>query len=74
MEQTQGWKNWDTWNIALQVANDSVLWKLSHTAKNENELKETICTYFELVDNGYFTKYGIDTERVDWKEIFDDAL
>ena len=63
METYNGWTNWETWNVNLWLTNDentySAIYRLG---------AEEIETYWIKNLDG---TDGIDSDRVNWNEIFD---
>lgn len=62
-----GWKNYDTWNVALWIANDEVYYTIARQCESYDKFKqfmesiESSCT----PDGVEFSSKDIDTEAID---------
>ena len=47
-----GWKNWDSWNVALWIANDEVLYKMAEECIERSDTEKEACERFVNIING----------------------
>ena len=67
MENYNGWKNWATWNVALWLANDEALYKLSRRFVSYKDLAnklEEMDTH-ETEDGAKYKDPDLDTYALD---------
>lgn len=58
-----GWTNWDTWNCNLWLTNEELTYRSAKKRISPYELKLFWEGFFDGMD-------GIDTEKVNFEEIF----
>lgn len=54
-----GWKNWETWNVALHINNDQGLYNLSRSVSNYKEFCEILLECNEGRAIAYQTPDGV---------------
>lgn len=61
-----GWKNYETWNIAVWLSNDDKLYQLALEESNYNNLVERLCDLgiTQTEDGVYFNDLSIDIEEI----------
>ena len=66
-----GWKNWETWNVALWINNDEGLYNLAKECNDYSEMLECIreCASKTTPDGCHW-----DDDRIDFREINDMIL
>jgi len=81
MEKYNGWTNYETWLMAINLTNDEVLYnECLNIIKNGNDISEKAQLLKEFVeDTFYVEKYGIykiedkwttrDFNEINWEEI-----
>lgn len=64
-----GWKNWETWNVALWLGNDEGLYRIAyeHSRKGYEALAETLRELgsTETPDGVAYNDSGLDIEALD---------
>lgn len=64
-----GWKNYETWNVALWISNDPGLYAIAKDCNNYTQLKDIIWDHTghssETPDEISFNDVGLDTEALD---------
>ena len=63
-----GWKNYETWNVALWIGNDEGLYHLARSCSDygmfSREMREIMSTT-ETPDGAAWNDSGLDIERLD---------
>ena len=62
-----GWKNWETWNIAFWLGNDELLYNLALRANSYSELIETLKCYSQgphTPDGSYWGSKKVDRKAI----------
>ena len=62
-----GWKNWETWNVALWMENDEGLYRLAIECKNYSEFQERAreLGFIETPDSVAWNDSGLDVAALD---------
>ena len=47
-----GWKNWESWNVALWIGNDEVLYLMANDCYEGSNTAEEACEKFVKIING----------------------
>lgn len=72
MSDYNGWKNWETWNVALWIGSDEGLYSLAKESRSYKRFVESLkeCgdgmpISFETPDGASWTDSGLDIEALD---------
>ena len=67
MEGYNGWKNWETWNVALWLGNDESLYKMARRFVNYKDLAQALvdCDTPVTSDGASYTDPDLDTYALD---------
>jgi hypothetical protein len=62
-----GWKNWQTWNVALWLGNDEALYKIARRCVHYKDLANMLADMdtFETPDGANYTDPDLDTYALD---------
>lgn len=62
-----GWKNWDTWNVALWLGNDEGFYRIARRFVNYKDLANELeaCGVTETPDGASFKDETLDTYALD---------
>lgn len=63
----EGWANWETWNVALWVQNDEVLYSVARECREWSQLRDWLedCGMFETPDHVRFDNWRLDCDALD---------
>lgn len=67
MSEYNGWKNYETWNVALWIDNDEGLQKLASDCRNYGEVVDNLreCGVTETLDQVAYNDSGLDRQALD---------
>jgi hypothetical protein len=70
-EQTRynGWKNWQTWNVALWIGNDEGLYRLARECKTFAAFKQALASFGGRIATHTPDDVAWDSSRVSKREI-----
>jgi hypothetical protein len=72
-----GWKNWETWNVALWCDNEAGIYhdRMRAKPRTAKEVEKFVREYFPAgtpdIENAETDPYNHDEVHVDWQEIAD---